>query len=213
VDRKHRAIKYAPIAGGLVLLLVLVLGMVWLVHNIMASKTQKASRTVQTVTVIRPPPPPPEQPPPPPPPEKIEEPLPQNEPEPAPDNAPPQSEQLGLDAEGSAGDDAFGLAARKGGGDLVGTGNAVFAWYTNKVKDAIVERLASDPKLRGRKYNVPVRIWLEADGRIKSCQLMNSTGDQELDRSISAAFVGLRIAAGPPLELPQPLQYQLNSHT
>src|SRR5262245_1063784 len=88
--------------------------------------TKKPSSTrpaAQVVQIVRPPPPPPSEPPPPPPPEeKIQEVLQQDTPEPAPsDDAAP--EQLGLDAEGTAGGDAFGLAARRGGSDLVGTGS------------------------------------------------------------------------------------------
>jgi protein TonB len=215
VDRKHRALKYVPVAGGGALVLILVVALIWLIRDFMAHKSQKPQRMVQNITVIRPPPPPPpDEPPPPPPPEKIEQQVPQNEPDPAPDNAPAPSEQLGLDAEGSAGGDAFGLEARRGGSDLVGTGGAVFAWYTNKLKDTILERLSADPRLRGKKYNVPLRIWLEPDGRIKSMQLINSSGDKEIDKAISADVTGIgRFGEAPPLELPQPITWQLNSHT
>ena len=59
-----------------------------------------------------------------------------------PDQAPDQP--LGVDAEGSAGGDAFGLAARRGGADLIGgTGSAPYAWYTNRMRDEIKDRLAS----------------------------------------------------------------------
>jgi len=215
VDRKHRALKNAPIVGGIVLVILVILGGVWLIRTFMAQKDQKPPRMVQNITVIRPPPPPPEQPPPPPPPEKIQEQVPQDKPEPTPDNNPPPAEQsLGLDAEGDAGGDAFGLAARPGGSDLVGgTGNAVFAWYTNKIRDVIVERLSSDPKLHGKKYSLQVLVWLEPDGRIKQVQLATGSGDQEVDRLVAADFVGLRVSDAPPLEMPQPVRYQLNSHT
>src|SRR5882762_6880328 len=102
-------------AGGLLLVLMLVGGAVWFVHNIVSGKEN------------------------PPPPDKVEEPLPQDEPPPSPDNTPAPTPQLGLDAEGSAGGDSFGLAARQGGSDITGTGGAVFAWYTGKLKTAIAD--------------------------------------------------------------------------
>ncbi len=217
MDRKHRVLKHVPFAAGGLLVLLLIVALVWFIRDFMSHKNQKSERVVQNITVIRPPPPPPppDEPPPPPPPEKIEQQVPQDQPDPSHDDAPPPSESLGLDAEGTAGDDAFGLAAHKGGSDLVGgTGGAVFAWYTNKLKEAIVERLSAEPRLRGKKYNIQLRIWLEPDGRIKSMQLIGSSGDKEIDKAISTDVSGIgRFGEAPPLELPQPITWQLNSHT
>jgi periplasmic protein TonB len=216
VDGKHRALKYVPVASGALLVLIVVIAAIWLIRNFMANKEQKAQRVVQNITVIRPPPPPPpDEPPPPPPPEKIEQQVPQDKPDPSHDEAPPPAANLGLDAEGAAGSDAFGLEGRPGGSDLVGgNGGAVFAWYTNKLKDTIIERLSADPRLHGKKYNVPLRIWLEADGRIRNMQLINSTGDKEIDNAIAADVSSIgRFTEAPPLELPQPITWQLNSHT
>ena len=109
---------------------------------------------------MRPPPPPPE-PPPPPPEEKIEEPLPQDTPEEAPPDDAAPAEQLGLDAEGVAGSDGFGLAARKGGQGL-GLGGAAFAWYTALLKDSILDALSADERLRRGTYQLTVRVWLTA---------------------------------------------------
>src|ERR1700730_16059684 len=127
------------LAGG-VFGLLLILGFVWFVHTMMCGKPSKSWRQVQIVQVIRPPPPPPDQPPPPPP-EKTEVPLPKDVPEPVQDNQPaPADQPLGLDAGGAAGGGGSGLAARRGGSDLLGgTGTAPFAWYTSRITDAIRE--------------------------------------------------------------------------
>src|SRR5260370_26390266 len=137
---------------GAVFGLLLILGFVWFVRTMMGSKTTNPWRQVQVVQVIRRPPPPPDQPPPPPP-EKTEQPLPKDEPEPVPDNQPaPADQPLGIDAQGTAGGDAFGLAARSGGSDLVGgSGSAPFAWYTNRIADAICNRLSALPCAKGAK--------------------------------------------------------------
>jgi periplasmic protein TonB len=198
--------------GGVVLVVFVATMLVLFIHRFMASKDQKPPRLVQNITVIRPPPPPPPEAPPPP--EKVEQQIQQNQPEPTPDNEPTPSEQLGLDAEGSAGGDAFGLAARKGGGDLIGTGGAAFAWYTGKLKDQVSEHLAGDVRLRAKKFSVGVRVWIEADGRIKEFKLSSGTGNRDLDGAIVAALSSLgRISEGPPLEMPQPVTLQIISRS
>jgi periplasmic protein TonB len=198
--------------GVLLLVLVLVGGAVWYIHGIVSSKDVKPPHVVENVTLIRPPPPPEEKPPPPPPPEKIEQPLPQDEPPPSPENQPAPSAQLGLDAEGTAGGDSFGLAARVGGSDITGTGGAVFAWYTGKLKSQVSDCLSNDSKLRGKKYTVGGRIWIEADGRIKDARVVNGTGNREIDNAIAADLVGCR-SESPPLEMPQPITLQIVSRS
>jgi periplasmic protein TonB len=169
------------------------------------------------VQIIRPPPPPPPPPDqPPPPPQKTEEPLPKDVPEPTPkDEEPPPSQPLGIDADGSAGGDAFGLAARKGGSDLVGgNGSAAFAWYTNRLKDAVVEKLTADSRIETKKFSISVRVWLETDGRIKQVKLVTTTGNHDLDQRIETALGTLdRMSEAPPLEMPQPISLKIVSHS
>ncbi len=186
--------------AGALFALLLVLGFSWFVHTMMAGKSGKPQRQVQTVQVIRPPPPPPDQPPPPPP-EKTEVPLPKDTPEPQPDNQPAPSDQaLGLDADGAAGGDAFGLAARRGGSDLVGgTGTAPFAWYTNRISDAIRERLSSVACAKSAKGSLSVHVMMQADGRIKQVQLATTTGNTRMDQCIEGALTSM-----PPMSDPLP---------
>jgi periplasmic protein TonB len=206
--------KRATWVGGLLLVLVLVGSAVWFIHGIVSKKENKPPHVVENVTLIRPPPPPEETPPPPPPPEKVEEPLPQDEPPPSPDNAPAPSPQLGLDAEGTAGGDSFGLAARLGGSEITGTGGAVFAWYTGKLKTAISDCLSEDQKLRGKKYTVGVKIWIEPDGRVKEVRASNGTGNREIDNAITANLATrCRFSESPPLEMPQPVSLQIVSRS
>ena len=88
-----------------------------------------------------------------------------------PDNQPaPADQPLGLDAEGAAGGDAFGLAARRGGSDLVGgTGSAPFAWYTNRITDAIRERLSSAACAKSAKGSLSIHVlWRRTAGSGRS---------------------------------------------
>jgi periplasmic protein TonB len=201
--------------GG-VFALVLIAGFVWFVRTMMAAKSGKPDRQIQTVQIIRPPPPPPPDQPPPPPPEKTEEQLPKDKPEePPPDNSPPPAGPLGLDAQGTAGEDAFGLAARAGGGDLVGgNGTAAFAWYTNRLRDAIRDKLAADGRIGSKRFSLSVLVWIEPDGRIRQVKPVSSTGDGALDKAIEADVNSIqKLSDSPPLEMPQPIRMQIVSRS
>jgi protein TonB len=199
--------RISRLAGG-VLGLLLILGFVWFVRTMMANKTGKPGRQVQIVQVIRPPPPPPDQPPPPPP-EKADVPLPKDEPEPVPDDAPaPADQPLGLEAEGAAGGDSFGLAARRGGSDLVGgTGSAPFAWYTNRITDAIRERLSSVACAKTAKGSLSIHVLMQADGKIKQVQLATTTGNTGVDHCIDSALTSMPAMSDP---LPPGMPEQVN---
>jgi len=187
----------------------------WLVLGALDGGPANApKKTIQQVQLIRPPPPPPEvEPPPPPPPEEVDVPEPEPEPDVAENDAPPPGEQLGLDADGVAGSDAFGLAARKGGGELVGSGgDGRFSWYGNLVKNDLMERLAEVREIRQDRYSIVVRLWLAPDGRVQEYKLASSTGDPELDRQLLAAIASLgRISETPPPGLPQPVRVRIVS--
>jgi protein TonB len=174
----------------------------------MSAKTGKTTRTVEVVQIIRPPPPPPEQPPPPPPPpEKAPEPLPKDVPEPQPEQQPDQAPQqpLGIDAEGSAGGDAFGLAARAGGSDLIGgTGTAPFAWYTNRMRDAIKDKLSESPCAKSVKGSVSTRVVVGADGRVKQIKLTSTSGNAQLDQCVDKALASITtLGDAPPPGMPE----------
>jgi protein TonB len=186
----------------------------WFVHSMLSAKDAKPPRKTQTVTVIRPPPPPIDQPPPPPPPDRPKEEIAQNEPEPSPSDDAAPSQQLGLDAEGTAGGDSFGLAAHKGGHDLVGSGGAVFGWYTARLKDRVADKLSGDARLRAKKFTVALKIWIESDGRIREVHVVSGTGNGELDDAIKSAVAAIgTLSESPPLEMPEPVTIRIVSRT
>ena len=208
MNAQRRPSRWVPLAvGGAGILVAITLVFIWARH-MMAEKPKKTREVPQVVQLIRPPPPQETPPPPPPPEEKIEEPLPQDEPDPSPDSAP---EQLGLDAEGTAGGDAFGLAARHGGADLLGTGTAIFGRYTSLLKDAIQDRLSDNEKIRHGTYSAAVRVWINADGSIQKAVLVQSTGKRELDGVIEHEARLARVSEPPPLEMPQPITLRIVS--
>lgn len=199
--------------AGIAMAMMMVLGFVWFVRTMMAAKTSKPQRQVQVIQVIRPPPPPPDQPPPPPP-EKSQEALPKDMPEPTPDNAQaPPDQSLGIDADASAGSDAFGLAARAGGSDLVGgTGSAPFAWYTSRLADAIRERLSGLPCAKAAKGSLSMHVTVDSEGKLKQVQLASTTGNDKVDQCIASGLSGMpAINDRPPPGMPEQLTIRVVS--
>jgi protein TonB len=204
--------RYVPLAAGGLIVVVALVGMVWLIVNVLAKKSDTPKRqTLQVVKIIRPPPLPPPPPPPPPPPDKVEQPLPKDRPEEKPDQTPPDK-PLGLDADASAGSDGFGLAARKGGQDLLGSKEGAFAWYTGILKNSVLDALSDDERIRRGSYTVVVRLWLAADGRVDRIALAQASGNKDVDGYIQQALTHLtRIREAPPLEMPQPVTLKIVS--
>ena len=146
-------------------------------------------------------------------PEKSPEPLPKDVPDPTPEQQPDQApdQPLGVDAEGSAGGDAFGLAARSGGSDLIGgTGTAPFAWYTNRMRDTIKDRLSAAPCTKSAKGSLTTRIVLGADGRVKQIKLTTSTGNPQLDSCVEKVLDSITtMGDAPPATMPESVSLRL----
>jgi protein TonB len=185
-------------------------GIVLFIHSMLNSQPAMVKKFAQEVKIIRPPPPP-EVEPPPPQEEDVNVPPPEEQPQQA-DNHPAPGDQLGLDADASGAGDGFGLMARKGGRDLLASGEGAFAWYTGMLQNAIRDRLQDDKKARGSAYSVVVRIWVKPDGSVERVKLASSTGDRELDTAIEGALTGhVSIAQAPPIEMPQPVSLRIVS--
>jgi protein TonB len=200
--RRNAVIKY--VGGGLVALLLLG-GFVDLVKTMMALKISKPERQVQTIQLIRPPPPPPpDQPPPPPPPEKVEQQLPQDKPDPTPDQPEQQApDVLANDGPASAGGDAFGMHQGTGG-FIGGTGTAPYAWYTDRMRDVIKDKLSNTSCVKSAKGSISTRIVVGADGRVKHIELITTTGNARLDQCLDSALTSItRVGADPPPGMPE----------
>jgi protein TonB len=204
---------FVPLIAVGLLVLVVLGGGIWLVRHFLASAPPPQKKVAQEIHIIRPPPealPPP--PPPPPPDEKVDIPDPQQEPDPTPSDEPPPAEQLGLDAEGTAGGDGFGLAARKGGRDLLASGGSAFTWYAGLIKNEILERLQDETRARSGSYSITVRVWVRQDGTIERFKLVQSSGDRDRDKAIESALSGIgRVSQSPPADMPQPVSLRIVS--
>jgi TonB family protein len=219
--------KYLPLIGGG--LLVLIVAIVVYVFRDAFEKPARSKKQVQQITVVRlppPPPPPPVQKPPEPEvkeekieePDKQPEPEPEKEPDPAPEQADePAGDQLGVDGEGGAGSDAFGLAARKGGRSLLGgTTGSVIHWYGGQIRRVLeseLPNLLSDTHASKHSYAVILNIWIGPDGRLSRAELASSSGKPEVDEALRTAIPKLQFALEkpPPANMPQPVKIRLNA--
>jgi protein TonB len=213
VNGRAQKYRFVPAVALIVLVLLVGGGGVWLVRNFLNDAPPPQKKVVQEIRIVRPPPeelPPP--PPPPPPEEEVDVPEPQPEPDPVASDEPPPGEQLGLDAEGSAGGDGFGLAARKGGRDLLASGGSAFTWYAGLLKNEILDRLQEEERARSGSYSVPVRAWVRQDGTIERIELVRSTGDRVRDQAIEKVLAGIsRLPQAPPPNMPQPMVLRIVS--
>jgi periplasmic protein TonB len=211
---RSRKFRFVPVLFAIVVS-ILGVGAVSYVRGLISGGVAPTKKVVQEIHVIRPPPPPPDQPPPPPPPpeEKVDVPDPQNKPDPTPSNEPPPSAQLGLDAEGTAGGDAFGLFGNKGGRDLVGGGGGnAYSWYAGLLKNEILDSLETESGARSGGYTVVVRVWVRPDGTIDHVRIAQSSGDRERDRVIETALSRItRLSQAPPADMPEPISLRIVS--
>lgn len=207
----RRALLVAVVAA-------LVVGLALLARQLFDKGETKKKNVVHQITLVKPPPPPP---PPPPKPEekppevkkeevKIEEQKPVETPQ---NDAKPAGEQLGLDADGAAGGDAFGLAARKGGTDLLaGSGGSKHGWYAGLIQSHLQEAIAKNKRLRSQDFRAVVHIWLRPDGSVQRAELVGSSGKPDTDELIRQAFAEVpALREPPPGDLPQPVRLRLTN--
>jgi protein TonB len=209
-------------------LLLLVAAAWWLIQQLTQGDSGRPRRAVQEISLMRPPPPAP--PPPKVEPPKVEPPkmeVPQKQDMPKPDSppeakpdAPPPGPALGLDATGSGSGDSFGLAASKGGADLIGGGGGAggtgganrFAWYGALVKERIQEAIARDKALARQDYRVSVNVWIDGRGVVTRAELVDSTGDTVLDEAVRVSLRKLEpLREGAPGDMPQPVRLRITA--
>jgi protein TonB len=183
-----------------------------MMRSFLNSPPNNQKQVIQEVHLIRPPPPPPDLPPPPPPEEKVN--VPEPKPDPAQSNDPPPGQQLGLDAEGGAGGDAFGLLGNKGGRELLAGGGSAFAWYAGLLKEQILEQLNAAAAARRGEYSLVVQVWVGGDGTINRVRVAQGSGDRARDQAIEQALSRLtRLNQAPPADMPEPISLRIVSRS
>jgi len=183
--------RHLPKVIGVTIVVLVGLGTITLVKKFLASEPATARKMVRQITLVQPPPPPPPKPEEQPPPEpeleeEVEIPEQELDMEELPDLADeqPLGDALGLDAEGGAGSDAFGLIGRKGGrGLLAGLGDPKVV-YAGRWIERIHDALDSNPELKSRAFSVPCVLRVSENGSVADIRLRGSTGDKKIDAEI-----------------------------
>jgi protein TonB len=205
--------RYATAAAIVLVFLSAGYGVYRLVNG-EATPRKRVMETIAMRLVPPPPPPPPKQEPPPPPPKMVEQKIePPIEKPDAPKNEAPPEGPLALDAQGSGGGDAFGLAGKPGGTPLLlGGGNAGggggngFVHYASLMQDQIGRRLRQDDKLNTNKFRATIKVWVSTGGKVDRVQVLRTTGDSRLDVLIEEVIGTMpSMPEAPPREMPQPV--------
>ncbi len=226
-EKKKPNTKILYGAVGACVAVLFIAGAVFAVKFLLQDDAKRRKRRIQMVTVVKPPPPPKIKEKPPEPEVKKEEIIEQEPEETPPDQAedqsdePPPGEDLGLDAEGTAGSDAFGLKANRGGRALIG-GSASdasimrrYAWYTRIIQDELRKRMN---RLMEQNGGIPdgnlkalVQIELDELGKIVDFNLARSSGDPKLDDAVLKALNLAEISEPPPRGMPRVIKLKISA--
>jgi periplasmic protein TonB len=212
--------KYVLGAGGV----ALVAGAIVLVVQAMKNGGSAPPQRLQDIVSVRSlpqPTPPPVTPPPTPPPEtEVKQQMLDQSPISAPESKPvdhpqPASSSLGTNIQGSGGPDAFGLGSSGngfiGGGGGGGGGGSRFGWYATLVSRAVSDALGKNKVTRTASYNVKVRIWSDANGRVLRAKLAGTSGDPLVDEAIrKQVLASLQLPEAPPEGMPMPIVMRIS---
>jgi outer membrane biosynthesis protein TonB len=219
------------IVGGIAVCLVLFMatGAVLAVKFLLKDDSKNRKRRVQMVTVVKPPPPPKIKEKPPEPEIKKKEEIIEQQPEETPpepmdeaqDDAPPPGEDLGLDADGTAGSDGFGLRANKGGRALIGGSSSDasmmrrYAWYTRIIQEELRKRMNRHMEENGGipdgNLKALIKITLDDLGKIVDYDLARSSGDSRMDDAVVAALELSTISEPPPRGMPRVIKLKISA--
>lgn len=158
---------------------------------------------------------------------QTESPQPQNQPQDQ-QNAPPAGADLGVEGDASSGSDGFGLVAKgkgKGRDVTLGGGGSgglsrlslltKYGWYTAKIQDEVKKqmrkRLDQDGGLPKGKFQVMVKITLDAGGTITKYQIVGSSGNEKMDAALKSSLPGFRISQPLPEGMPSAMTVRINS--
>lgn len=180
-------------------------------------------RGVQNVAILKQPPPPPPKPPEKPPePPKVKEEVkidqPKDVPKPdepkAADEKPASDKPLGVDADASAGSDGFGLAASRGGRDLLTTGGGGGgAYYSGLLQRHFFEALTRNRKVLKDEFRVVVKVWLGDDGRVQKADIVSGSGNPQTDELIQLTLLDMNPLKDVPPSSMRPMQLRLSNRS
>ena len=132
-----------------------------------------------------------------------------------PQDTTPPGADLGVEGEGGAGSDGFGLVGKKGGRSIIGGGSgggglslmAKYGWYSKKIQDdirnQIKKRLDRDGGFPKGKYQTVVKIALDPKGSVIDFRIVTPSGNDRMDNAIRETLGQFRISEPPPEGMPR----------
>ncbi|HTP64749.1 MAG TPA: TonB C-terminal domain-containing protein [Geobacteraceae bacterium] len=218
------------VPGVIGLFFLVVIG--FIIKIVMTDLAPRSKEQLQSVTLLKPPPEVKEKPPEP----EVPKDVPKQEviqdipqPQDTPQNDQPQDDtpagsDLGVEGEGGAGGDAFGLVGKgKKGHDITlgggGGGNrlslmAKYGWYTQKIQEEIKKEVKKKLDLDGGipkgKFQTVVKITLDARGNILKRQIVGGSGNSKMDDAVLATLGEIRVSE-PPTGMPSVMTLKISS--
>jgi outer membrane biosynthesis protein TonB len=138
----------------------------------------------------------------------------------AQDDTPP-GDELGLDADGTSGSDAFGLKAKKGGRALIGGDlgrNALlrkYAWYHRIIQEEIREKVHEHMEENGGipegDFQTLVEIELDARGHVVNYRIRDRSGNRKMDTAVQSILGVTRVSEPPPHGMPKSMKLKISS--
>ena len=195
---------------------------VMLLMKFLEAPAGKAKGVKQVALIKQPPPPPPKPPEKPPEPPKVKEEVkidqPKDVPKPdapkAADEKPASDKPLGVDADASAGSDGFGLAASRGGRDLLTTGGGGGgAYYSGLLQRQFFEALQRNRKVLKDEFRVVVKVWLGDDGKVQKADIVTSSGNPQTDEQIQLTLLDMSPLKDVPPSSMRPMQLRLSNRS
>ena len=223
----------SPVTWVLVTLMIVLLGAaVYVVKMVLSDDSPRKKNNITTVTLLKPPPitvkeKPPE-------PEQVKEiqkkeeiidPGPQNEPKNAVNDDTPAGDKLGLDADGKAGSDAFGLIGKKGGRNLLAGGDGFgrlsllnkYAWYTQiveaEIRKRVLKHLDENGGVPRGKLQTVVRVSVDSMGTVVQYRIIGSSGNHKMDEAVRQSLSYIKISEPPPEGMPRTMSIRVTSQS
>lgn len=225
--KKHKKTSYQNwlVPGVIGLVFLAFIG--FMVKVFLSPDGPRHKEKISTVTLLKPPPDVKEKPPEPQiqkeaPKETIvtpnEAPQPQNQAQDQPqDDGPPAGSDLGVDAEGGAGSDGFGLVGKKGGRAITlggGGGGGLgrlsllskYGGYSQKMTEDIRKKVFKVIDQNGGvpkgKYQTVVHVTLDDKGKVLKYRIVGTSGNPKLDEAFKVTLNDIKISTPPPEGMP-----------
>ncbi|MGD0842804.1 MAG: TonB C-terminal domain-containing protein [Geobacteraceae bacterium] len=230
--KKHKKAPYQNllVPGLIGLFFLVVIG--FIVKVVLTDVGPRKKEQISTVTLLKPPPDVKEKPPEPEipkevPKQEVIQDIPQQQDTPQNDSQDdtPAGNDLGVDAEGGAGGDSFGLVGKKGGRAITlgGGGGGMnrlslltkYGWYTSKIQEEIKKKVKKKMDLDGGipkgKFQTMVKIVLDPRGVIVKFHIVGASGNSKIDEAVQATLGEIKINEPPPAGMPAGMTLKITS--